>query len=228
MLYLLPGLLCDQHVWTHQLAHLPGEKRVADFRGFNSLTGMAQSILDDAPAQFSVAGHSMGGRVALEIMRIAPERVKKLALLDTGVHPLAPGETERRQILVRLALAKGMKSLARQWLPPMVHPDRKNDAELMAPLYAMVERMTPEIYKGQINALLHRHDMRPVLSTITCPTLVATGRQDGWSPVEQHQEIADGIKGAKLVVWEDCGHMATVERPEQVTASLLSLFGVDD
>jgi pimeloyl-ACP methyl ester carboxylesterase len=220
LLYLLPGLLCDAHVWRHQLAHLPGDKRVADFRSFNSLTGMAQSVLDEAPARFGVAGHSMGGRVAMEIMRLAPERVEKLALLDTGAHPLAPGETERRKVLVRLALAKGMKSLARQWLPPMVHPDRVKDAELMEPLYAMVERMTPETYKGQINALLHRHDMRPVLPTITCPTLVATGRQDGWSPVEQHKEMADAIPGAKLVVWEECGHMATVERPEQVTATL--------
>jgi len=220
LLYLLPGLLCDQHVWRHQIAHLGFEIRIADFRGFNSLTGMAQSVLDEAPARFAVAGHSMGGRVAMEIMRLAPERVERLALLDTGVHPLAPGETERRQVLVRLALAKGMKSLARQWLPPMVHRDRIQDAELMEPLYAMVERMTPEIYKGQINALLHRQDMRPVLETITCPTLVATGRQDGWSPVEQHQEIAAGIKNSKLVVWEECGHMATVERPDEVTAML--------
>jgi pimeloyl-ACP methyl ester carboxylesterase len=220
VLYLLPGLLCDEYVWRHQIAGLPGEIRVADFRGFDSLTAMAQSVLEQAPDRFAVAGHSMGGRAALEIMRLAPSRVSKLALLDTGVHPVKEGEAEKRQVLVNLAMRKGMTALAKQWLPPMVHPGRIGDAALMGPLVAMVERMTPEIYLGQIRALLSRRDAAPVLATIKCPTLVATGRQDGWSPVEQHEAMARAIPGAKLAVWEECGHMSTVEQPEAVTASL--------
>lgn len=219
-LFLLPGLLCDEYVWRPQIAGLSVPCRVADFRGFDSLTAMAQSVLDQAPQRFAVAGHSMGGRVALEIMRLAPKRVTKLALLDTGIHPTRPGEAEKRQVLVDLADQKGMNALAKAWLPPMVHPDRTNDQALMAPLTAMVERMTPEIFSKQIRALLNRRDAAPVLPTIACPTLVAVGRQDGWSPVEQHQQIADIIPGAKLVVFEECGHMSTVESPEAVTAAL--------
>jgi len=206
-------------VWRDQLAALP-DCRVADFRFLDSLTAMAESVLAAAPQRFAVAGHSMGGRVALEILRLAPERVERLALLDTGVHPVQPGEAEKRQVLVELAKRKGMEALGRQWLPPMVHPDRHGEAELMEPLYAMIHRMTPEIYAGQITALLTRRDAAPLLPNIACPTLVATGRQDSWSPVEQHRRIAAAIPGATLTLFEDSGHMSTVERPEAVTAAL--------
>jgi len=220
LLYLLPGLLCDETVWRSQRAALAVETKVADFRGFDSLTAMAQSVLDQAPARFAVAGHSMGGRVALEIMRLAPERVDRLALLDTGIHPTREGEAAKRKVLVDLARKKGMRAMSRLWLEPMVHPARIADDALMLPLLAMVERMSPDHYAGQIKALVDRRDAAPILPIIACPTLVAVGRQDAWSAVAQHEEIAAAVAGARLVVFEECGHMSTVERPDAVSAAL--------
>ncbi len=222
VLFLLPGLLCDETVWACQVAALgaSAEIRVADFRGFDSITAMAQSVLVGAPRHFAVAGHSMGARAALEIARLAPERVTRLALLDTGAHPRSAGEAEKRQVLVDLAHREGMAALAARWLPPMVHPDRVADETLMAPLRAMVLRMTPDIHERQIKALLDRPDAEAVLPTIRCPVLVGVGRQDAWSPLAQHEAIVAAVPHARLVVFENSGHMAPIEAPEAVTAAL--------
>ncbi len=221
-LFLLPGLLCDRSVWSQQEQALSRDVdvTVADFYGFDSIGDMARSVLERAPERFAVAGHSMGGRVALEIVRRAPERVTRLALLDTGTHSARPGEAEKRQVLVDLAWREGMEALARQWLPPMVHPDRLTDAPLMRSLTEMVCRATPEIFERQVRALLGRPDAAPGLSAIDCPTLVACGRQDAWSPLDQHEAIASAIRGATLAVIEDSGHMTTVEAPGAVTGFL--------
>lgn len=142
--YLLPGLLCDRTVWQAQIAHLGTDfdVRVPSFAGHASLETMAQLVLDDAPHRFAVAGHSMGGRVALIIAQRAPERVARLALLDTGVHAVRPGERENREKLAVLAEQEGMRALAQAWLPPMVSAHRHTDESLMDPLFAMVESMT--------------------------------------------------------------------------------------
>jgi pimeloyl-ACP methyl ester carboxylesterase len=221
-LALLPGLLCDETVWANQVAALTplADVRVADFRGFDSITAMAQAVLAKAPQRFALAGHSMGARAALEVVRLAPLRVDRLALLDTSTQPLRDGEAAKRQVLVDLANREGMASLAARWLPPMVHPDRLGDARLMEPLRAMVERMTPAIHAGQIKALLERPDAEAVLPTIRCPVLVGVGRQDAWSPLAQHEAIAAAIPQARLVVFENSGHMAPIEAPEAVTAAL--------
>ncbi|MGQ9367865.1 alpha/beta fold hydrolase [Azospirillum sp. ST 5-10] len=221
-LVLLPGLLCDASVWAHQAAAFAAthEVVVPVFRGYESIPAMAASVLDRVPGPFALAGHSMGGRVALEVVRRAPDRVERLALLDTGVHPRKPGEEAARQALVDLAHAEGMEALARRWLPPMVHPDRVAEPDLMGPLTAMVCRATPAVFAGQVRALLDRPDASAQLAAIRCPTALVVGRQDGWSPVAQHEPIAAAIAGATLTVVEDCGHMATVERPEAVTEAL--------
>lgn len=221
-LYLLPGLLCDATVWAAQVTGLSdiAELRTPDFLGQDSITGMAQGILSTAPPRFAVAGHSMGARVALEIIRLAPDRVTHLALLDTGTHPPAQGEAEKRQVLVDLAMRKGMAALANRWLPPMVHPDRVNDPAFMDNLRAMVHRATPEIYAGQIKALLHRPDAESGLSAITCPVLIGVGREDSWSPPAQHEAMARAIPHASYVIFEHSGHMAPVEAPGAVTQAL--------
>lgn len=221
-LYLLPGLLCDASVWRAQVAGLSdiADIRTPDFHGLDDITAMAQSVLKTAPASFAIAGHSMGARVALEIMRLAQDRVTHLALLDTGTHPRAPGEPEKRQVLVDLARQHGMAAMAAQWLPPMVHPDRAGDVAFMAPLFAMVERATPAIFAGQVKALLNRPDAMAVLPTLRCPVLVGVGRQDAWSPPAQHAAMLPHIANATYVVFENSGHMAPVEAPEAVTASL--------
>ncbi len=221
--FLLPGLLCDAGIWRHQvealaLAH---EVRVADFTAFDSLSRMAVSVLEAAPDRFSLAGHSMGARVALEIMRRAPERVDRLALLDTGVHPPRPGEAEQRRILVDLVQTSGMQALAERWLPPMVHSARHGEAAIMAPLQQMVLRMSPEIFRRQVRALLNRADATDVLRTITCPVLIAVGELDQWSPPAQHEAIARLIPQARYVVFPGSGHMSPIETPEAVSSALI-------
>jgi pimeloyl-ACP methyl ester carboxylesterase len=218
-IFLLPGLLCDAEIWSHQSAALSefAEIVIPDFRFVRSIPAMARLVLDHAPDRFSVAGHSMGGRVTLEVFRMAPERVERLALLDTGIHPRRPGEEAGRQELIDIAHRRGMEALAARWLPGMLHPDH---TALLAPLTEMVKRSTPETFENQQRALLDRPDARALISTIRCRTLVLCGRQDTWSPVAQHEEIAALIPGSKLVVIEGCGHMSPVEQPAAVTNAL--------
>lgn len=221
-LVLIPGLLCDRYVWHDQAQNLSGshEVTVPELEGLDSIPAMAAAALSLGPQRFALAGHSLGGRIALEICRRAPERVTRLALLDTGVHPATPDEPACRQALLTLADTEGMRALARAWLPPMVYPGRLADRAFMAPLEAMVERRSPATVRNQIRALLGRPDATPVLATIRCPTLVLCGREDGWSPFAQHEAIARAIPGATLVVVPECGHMAPVERPAEVTRAL--------
>lgn len=222
VLILIPGLLCDEAAWRPMIEALrsPVTVVVADCTRQATITAMADDILSRYSGQFMVAGHSMGGRVALEIVRLAPERVTKLALLDTGIHPRREGEEVKRQELVDLAYSQGMAALAAKWLPPMVHPARVEDETLIAPLTRMVERMTPEIHERQIKALLGRPDAAPGLRDIKVPTVLVVGRQDAWSPLGQHEAMLPLIAGARLQVIEDAGHFAPVERPREVAAAL--------
>jgi pimeloyl-ACP methyl ester carboxylesterase len=151
---------------------------------------------------------------------MAPQRIERFCVFDTGAGPLAPGEAEKRQAVIDLANNEGMEALAAVWLPPMVHARRSVDEAFMAPLKAMVLRATPQIHEGQIRALVTRPDARPVLSTIACPTLIACGREDEWSPPAQHEEMAAAIPGARLVVIEDSGHFLPLEQPEAFTRVL--------
>ncbi|APP76688.1 alpha/beta hydrolase [Xanthomonas vesicatoria ATCC 35937] len=221
-LLLLCGLLCDAAIWQPQRNALSDlvDVQVLDFPGFDSIGQMAAHVLAVAPPLFALAGHSMGGRVALDIMRQAPERVTRLALLDTGIAPRRDGEREERQALVDLAQTQGMQALARAWLPPMLHPARIADAGLMQDLSAMVQRQTAQSFAGQVNALLERPDAAPVLAQIRCPTLLGVGRQDAWSPLARHQDMARQMPQARLAVFEDCGHMAPVEAAAAVTTAL--------
>jgi pimeloyl-ACP methyl ester carboxylesterase len=222
MLLLVPGLLCDRAIWAKQIDAFASSQEVSvpDLRGIDRIPIMAQRVLERAPERFSLAGHSLGGRIALEMMRQAPERIERLALLDTAVIGVQPGERERRMALVELADRSGMRAVADQWLPPMVHADRLHDSALMDDLIAMVERNTPKSFRAQIDALLNRPDASLVLKSIRCPTLVLCGREDSWSPLSHHEEIAAAIAGARLVVIESCGHMSPAERPGDVTEAL--------
>jgi len=224
---LLPGLLCDAHIWASQVEALGpfAEVHVADFSQLDSIEAMARAALDVAGGPVVVIGHSMGARAALEAVRLAPERVVRLGLIDTGIHRKREGEEATRQVLVDLAFEQGMEALAERWLPPMVHVDREADAALLGPLKEMVLRASPELHQRQIRALLRRPDARPLLADIRCPTLVMVGRQDRWSPLAQHEEIASLIPGARLVVIEDSGHMSPVEQPAQVNRALLDWLG---
>ena len=221
-LILVPGLLCDATIWNAQVTALAARHDVIVpvLDTFDSIPRMATALLEHAPPRFALAGHSLGGRIALEVIRQSPTRVTRLALLDTGVHPCRPAEPPRRYELLALADSEGMTAIAREWLPPMVHPARHGDPTVMLPLAAMVERRTPASFRNQVMALLNRPDATAVLGTIHCPTLVLCGREDGWSPLVQHEEIAAAIPGSRLSVIDDCGHMAPFERPAEVSGAL--------
>jgi pimeloyl-ACP methyl ester carboxylesterase len=221
-IYLLSGLLCDEEVWRGQAPELRKQYdvRVVSFQGFDSIGAMAAHVLDSAPERFSLVGHSMGGRVALDVYRRAPQRIVRLALLDTGYEPVAPGEGERRAVLVNKALAEGVSAIAETWGRPMIAPCNLESTDVLARVVKMVGRMSGEIYAGQTRALLNRPDATAVLAAIVCPTLVLCGAQDAWSPPDRHERMAALIGGAKLKVIDDCGHMCTMERPAEVLAAL--------
>ena len=220
-LLLLSGLLCDETIWADIPERLGdvADVRVVSFRGFSSIAAMAQHVLTEACDEFTAAGHSMGGRVALEVLRAAPHRVRGLALLNTGVHTVRDGEPQSRSRLLRLAYEQGMSALAAAWLPPLMAGGARM-AELMPRLTAMVERSTPESYAGQINALLNRPEALPVLPTIAVPTLLLSGSEDAWSPISQHETMRRRIPHATLFEVHGAGHMAPIERPDAVAVAL--------
>ena len=186
---------------------------------------MAEQVLARAPDNVLLAGHSMGGRVALEVLRLAPRRVARLVLLNTGYEPRAsgePGEREaaQRQRLVALGYREGMRSMGQEWLRGLLPESRWHDEVLVESMLAMVERKTPQIHAAQIRALLTRPDASAVLAGISCPTLLLCGREDPWSPLARHEQMAALLPGALLAVIEDAGHMTTMERPESVSAAM--------
>lgn len=227
LLVLVPGLLCDDSVWQPQIAGLADRARcwVAPNDGHDSLPALAAELLRQVPAdRFALAGHSMGGRIALEVMRQAPERVERLALLDTGWQPRPTGnagEAERHQRLALLAVAResGMAEVAQRWLPAMVRPTAHGSA-VYGQMLAMVRRQTPAQFAAQVQALLDRPDAADVLGRVRCPCLVLCGQDDQWSPPDRHAAMAHLIPNAKLLLVPDCGHMSTLEQPENVTAAL--------
>lgn len=233
VLLLLPGLLCDQANWAAQCEALAGlaDCRVPDYRALDSIEAMAGHVLDVAPSgRFALAGHSMGGRVALEVLRRAPERVDRLALLDTGFKGLDAGdagEKERagRHALLSRARAEGMRAMGAQWARGMVHPSRI-DTPVFEAILHMIDRNTPGMFAAQIQALLNRPDASALLPRIACPTLLLCGRDDLWSPLARHEDMQRLISGARLEVIEASGHMTTMEQPQVVSAALAGWLAV--
>jgi pimeloyl-ACP methyl ester carboxylesterase len=221
-LVLLCGLLCDETFWTDIPQRLKGvaDVSVVSFRGFSSIHAMAEHVLATAPQRFAVAGHSMGGRVALEVVRTASERVTGLGLLNTGVHAVRDGEPQSRSHLLRVAYERGMSALAAEWLPPMMGSDAARAAQLMPRLSAMIQRFTAEAYAGQVSAMLNRPEVLSVLPTISVPTLLLSGSDDTWSPISQQQSIRRRIPHATLFEILGAGHMAPLERPDSVAIAL--------
>lgn len=226
---LVPGLLCDEAVWASQVESLSdlADLRVANNGEVDSLGALAEAIIARAPARFAIAGHSMGGRVALEVARRVPERLIGFAILDTGYEALAPGEAGEREAAGRrsmLALARrsGMRALARTWLQGMVYPPRLTDAELIEPIVDMFDRRTPDLYALQIQALLSRPDAKSVFARIHCPSLVLCGREDTWAPPARHEFMAKLLRHSTFGIIPNCGHMSPLERPRAVSEAFRS------
>ena len=213
---LIPGLLCDETIWQPLLDRLDGKAQIAMAPDLEDLTDMAQEFLDRYEGPLAVIGHSMGARIAMEMVRLQPDRVLKLGLFDTGIHPLRDGETEKRNEIVRFALENGMPALADRWLPGMVHPMSQTNPAVMGPLREMVFRKDPELHARQINALVQRPNASFFFRDIQCPVLLLVGRQDQWSPVVQHQDMLELLDNARLEIVDDAGHFSLVEQPEKV------------
>lgn len=221
-LILLPGMPLDAALWEHQTNHLAevAEPTVGDLTGHDSVAALAAAVLAQAPARFALAGLSMGGYVAFEIMRQAPERVAKLALLDTSARPDTPEQTATRQDAVRLVGQGRLRQVVAAGMPRLVHPDRTADITLVESVQAQAQRVGADGYARQQTAIMNRPDSRPGLGVIACPTLVLCGRQDAITPPAVHEEMAAGIPGARLALIEDCGHLSAMEQPQVVTALL--------
>jgi len=226
-LVLLPGLVCDATVWRHTRGVLDSRAdiHVAEYGSLDSLGAMADKVLAEVDGPFALAGHSMGGRIALEMFRRAPQRIQALALMDTGVQPLAPGdagarETAGRYELLGIARTQGMAAMAARWVQGMVWPSRLTERPLIDGIVQMLARSSAEIFAAQIEALLARPAASGLLEQIRCPTLVLCGAEDSWAPAARHREMAATITGAQLTLVPDCGHMCTLERPDAVTRAL--------
>lgn len=227
-LLLLPGLLCDARIWpTDTLSLTKPAIAPMGYGDADTLTDMAERALEGAPERVSLLGHSMGARVALEIVRRYPHRVERLALVSTGVHLTRPGEANARHALLDIGLAEGAEALVDRWLPPMVAANRRTDEALIRPLRTMCVQAGVETYQHQIKALLHRPEVERLLSTIVCPTVVMVGSEDQWSPPEQHRVIAAAIHGSTLEIIEGAGHMLPAEAPADFVAAVAEWLAVE-
>lgn len=221
-LILGPGLLNDARLWEHQVRHLAdiADIRIVDTTKDSSLIDMAKRMLDDAPPKFAYAGLSMGGYMAFEMLRLAQDRVLKLALLDTSARDDVPEKAKYRKELIAAAEAGDFESVKTASLPVLLHPDRVDDPAYADIARGMCDRIGPAVFVQQMTALLNRRDSRDILGDLKVPTMVLCGRQDMGTPLEMSEEMARMIPDARLCVVEDCGHLSTIEQPQAVTALL--------
>lgn len=222
-LVLLPGLLCDARLWQAQVEALGAQADIwiADLTRDASMADMARRVLQEAPfKEFSLAALSMGGYASLEIMRQAPQRVRRLALLDTQARPDTAEARERRLALIELANKGRFLGVTDRLLPLLMHASRLGDARLTDLVKDMARAVGQEAFLRQQTAIMDRIDSRPSLGAIACPTLVLCGEQDMLTPLDRHEEIAAAIPGATLCVLPGCGHLAPLERPVEVNRAL--------
>jgi pimeloyl-ACP methyl ester carboxylesterase len=228
-LFMLPGMLCDGTSWRAQVEGLADlcAPSVASYGLADSIGAMAEVVLAAAPETFALAGHSMGGRVALEVYRRAPQRVARLALLCTDYRGHVSEEARNQEIangegLKALARSEGMDAVARRITGIALPPDRQADKPLVAAVTAMIARFTPAHLAAHLQAGLTRPDFTDLLPAISCPTLICAGEKDAMRPVEVHKDMAAKIKASRLTIIQGGGHMIAMEYPQQVTAAMRS------
>jgi pimeloyl-ACP methyl ester carboxylesterase len=221
-LVLVPGLTCTENLFAEQIASLQGEVAIsiADHTRHDTMSAIARAILATAPDRFALCGLSMGGYIAFEMIRQEPDRIERLALLDTSALSDTPEQTERRLKLIAMAQTGEFKSVRDTLWPLFVYPARHDDEVLKRVVFKMMDDTGPEIFIRQQRAIMSRPDSRSSLGAIHCPTLVVVGNEDALTPVSAARTIADGIVGAKLDIVQDCGHLSPMERPGAVTEAL--------
>lgn len=220
---LLPGLLCSPLLYQEQLPLLwrYGPVMIGDTRHDDNLSDMAKRVLQDAPERFALVGFSMGGYLSLEIMRQAPERIIKLALLDTSARADVPQAIEGRKKMFDVVKQDGLQEVFRLGYEFCVHSSRKNDQQLRNDVYQMMVDVGEDAYIRQQTAIFNRIDSRPSLAQIPCQTLVLVGDSDQLTTVGVAKEMAGGIHHAELVIVPECGHISPLEKPEAVNVALV-------
>lgn len=226
---LVPGLASSARIYAPVIPALWrfGPVMIANHIRDDSMAAIAARVLREAPPRFALAGHSMGGYVALEIMRQAPERVAKLALINTQARPDTPEATARRRGLMERARRGELRAVREESFPELVHPSRRDDADILKLVQAQDEDVGVEGYLRQQTAIIARVDSRPTLATIRCPTLVLTGDTDNTIPNALSKEMAEGIAGARLVILDRCGHLPQAEQPEATVQALTEWLGTE-
>ena len=215
------GQLLTEQVWTPQRAALADRALVfADNRSDDTIAGMAERLLAAAPERFDLVSHAMGGFVAFEAVRRAPHRVRRLVLMSTLAPADTPVQTARREGYLRLVEAGRFDTVVEERLPILLHPDRRQDADLIAAARSMAAETGAETFLRQQRAIMGRADSRPGLAAIAAPSLIVAGRQDGIVTQAHQDEMATGIPGARLEMIDECGHLATLERPEAINRLL--------
>jgi len=225
---LVPGLNLTAALWADQVAALGAGRTVvvADHAASPTIAAIARDILADAPPRFALAGLSMGGYVAMEILRVAPERVERLCLLDTRADPDAPEQSEIRRQLIEITEKGGFAKIAAMQYPKLVAPARLDDEALQKAVRAMADATGPDAFVRQQKAILTRIDSRPALAAIRCPVTVLVGADDQLTPPDLARDMAARIPGADLVVIPEAGHLSPIEAPEAVTAALKQWLAV--
>jgi pimeloyl-ACP methyl ester carboxylesterase len=224
-LLLLPGMMCDERMWASQIDAINLPTHVGDLTTSDDMFELAHNILADAPASFALAGLSMGGIVAFEIWRQAPERVTHLALIDTNPYPESPARRSMRVQQISDVLDGRLRELATESLKPVYLAEAHRDnQELLDTILDMALDFGPDVFRNQSVALMGRPDSLATLPTISCPTTVICGAEDTLCPPAYHETMADHVPGAKLVVLDNCGHLASMEQPDAVTAELEKLI----
>jgi len=216
-LILLPGLLSDHHVFHHQLQHLSDivDMQVIQLNDVNSPAAMTDKILQTAPKHFALLGHSIGGWVAMRLMKIAPERVTKLCLLNTSARGIDSTELKSRQTILARASKGEFQSIATEIADRFVFNPSVKEAALKMFVNAGVSTLI-----NQTQAMMIREDLRDVLPTIHCPTLVMHAEQDQRFTLDDLTEISSAIPNAKLKIIPQCGHMSPMEQPEMISSSI--------
>lgn len=224
-LILLPGTLCDERLWAHQVEQLGdvADVTVGDLTLDNTIEGMARTVLDNAPEKFALAGLSLGGIVAMEVVHQAPDRVTKLAILNSNPYGPTPRQIDTWNHFKQLVKDGRFCEITKEYLlPHLIHPDRQQDKELTAMIIAMADQIGPNAYVRQLDALATRGDSRDRLTKIKCPTILVSGQEDSVCPLRLHKEMNGLIPNSQLSVINHCGHLSTIEQPEIVTSILKS------
>jgi pimeloyl-ACP methyl ester carboxylesterase len=221
-LVLLPGLLNTRRVFEQQIEALSdiADCVVPELWRHDTIGAMADAALALAPPTFALAGFSMGGYVAFEILRRATQRVERLALMDTQATPDSAESTKRRRALLEQTKIGRFHGVQRTLLPQLVHSRRINDATISQPIFDMAQEIGADGFVREQRAIIDRADSRRMLVDIDIPTVVIVGRQDQVTPLPRSEEMAADIADSRLVVLEDCGHMSPLEKPAEVTAAL--------